>query len=490
MALIESDYNYSSIMNCIYSKKRLFHVIFLITISFFFVSTLSVSTTFLYPDFPWGDSAIFQVIGRSWANGLLPYVDAWDLKGPYVFFVNFIGYSLNDSKYGIFIIQVLFMIWTTHLIYQFYHIKFGRLSSYSLMILTLIILVPNYSAGNTVNEYCLPFLLGSFILLYQWANNSGFNYPHLSGFIYGITWGICLMSRLTNALGLSFAILFVVVVLVLKREFPKLLSLICFFLLGLVLSVGPFMLYFAANEAIDELLYGTLLFNMEHVGSRIFHYGTGYYVVHFGFCFLCLCFFISEIFISKKRKNGVLWAMASIPVFFWFSKSNGFTHYAIIAIPYVCITILEAKDIFSLYRFTSMGRYFLFLCLFVLVVSCSFNCKSLIDKQLIKNNTQIVEELYRDVCKSDKKASFIAYNVNPKLYLEYKILPISPYFSLQDEHYSQSDTFKKRLHDNFAQLKAEWIMVRGENVAISDILHANYSLYQQEGEYALYRLKQ
>lgn len=31
------------------------------------------------------DQDIFYVIGRNWAEGKLPYVTAWDSKGPYIF---------------------------------------------------------------------------------------------------------------------------------------------------------------------------------------------------------------------------------------------------------------------------------------------------------------------------------------------------------------------------------------------------------------------
>ena len=47
----------------------------------------------------WGyDSAMFQTMGKYWAEGYLPYVDLYDHKGPMIFFLNALGYALNGRN--------------------------------------------------------------------------------------------------------------------------------------------------------------------------------------------------------------------------------------------------------------------------------------------------------------------------------------------------------------------------------------------------------
>ena len=58
------------------------------------------------------DSIIFQIIGKYWAQDSIPYKDLWDMKGPFIFFINAIGYTLTDSRTGIYIIQIILM-WLT-----------------------------------------------------------------------------------------------------------------------------------------------------------------------------------------------------------------------------------------------------------------------------------------------------------------------------------------------------------------------------------------
>ena len=77
-------------------------------LSFIFLAFFSVSTSFLY-DYPKSiDSHVYQVIGKLWNEGYLPYVDVWDHKGPVIYFINAIGYALTGNKYGVFIIQLFF----------------------------------------------------------------------------------------------------------------------------------------------------------------------------------------------------------------------------------------------------------------------------------------------------------------------------------------------------------------------------------------------
>ncbi len=51
------------------------------------------------------DQDIFYVIGRNWAEGKLPYVTAWDSKGPYIFFFNMLGYLITKSDIGVVLLE-------------------------------------------------------------------------------------------------------------------------------------------------------------------------------------------------------------------------------------------------------------------------------------------------------------------------------------------------------------------------------------------------
>ena len=58
------------------------------------------------------DQDFFQLVGKVWAEGGVPYRDIWDQKGPFIFFVNMLGWKLTGNGYGIVIIECVFLLAT------------------------------------------------------------------------------------------------------------------------------------------------------------------------------------------------------------------------------------------------------------------------------------------------------------------------------------------------------------------------------------------
>ena len=73
-----------------------------------------------------GDDLIFQIIGKYWAKGFLPYVDIWDHKGPLLFLLNAIGYFLTGGKEGVFLVQILFLTVSIPFVTFFQLALFGK----------------------------------------------------------------------------------------------------------------------------------------------------------------------------------------------------------------------------------------------------------------------------------------------------------------------------------------------------------------------------
>lgn len=64
----------------------------------------------------------------------------------------------------------------------------------------------------------------SFSLVLNWFDNTYSNtalHSPINALIYGITFGIALMTRLTNAFGLAIAILFITLYLLFKKEWKN-----------------------------------------------------------------------------------------------------------------------------------------------------------------------------------------------------------------------------------------------------------------------------
>lgn len=125
------------------------------------------------------DQDFFQLVGKVWAEGGVPYRDIWDQKGPFIFFVNMLGWKLTGNGYGIIFIECVFVLvtmWFLWLIINTMNDHMcclgNRKPVYSyvvnmlvLWICVLWIAICLPGSWNMTELFCLPFLAASAWLL-------------------------------------------------------------------------------------------------------------------------------------------------------------------------------------------------------------------------------------------------------------------------------------------------------------------------------------
>ena len=122
-------------------KKNLGIISILIIIATLFVTVFSHTTSPIYPCINpnYTDSPAFQIIGKYWSEGVIPYKDLWDMKGPYIFLMNAIGYGLTGTRTGVYLLQIAFMTITLSGIFRMYRLYYSLRCSF---VMTSISLMP------------------------------------------------------------------------------------------------------------------------------------------------------------------------------------------------------------------------------------------------------------------------------------------------------------------------------------------------------------
>ena len=72
-----------------------------------FILAFSLWTSPLYDHWYGCDASFFTLVGRGMLNGMVPYRDFYDLKGPYFFFIQALGQFICRGHIGIYILQVI-----------------------------------------------------------------------------------------------------------------------------------------------------------------------------------------------------------------------------------------------------------------------------------------------------------------------------------------------------------------------------------------------
>lgn len=243
-----------------------FHVALIFT-SFSFVYTFSYSTSFGY-SLLGGDSAVFQAVGKLWLEGVIPFKEIFDHKGPIVHLINAIGYAIYPRA-GIMVPQIIFLYLSCLFVWRAMELYWqGRIKIFFLL-LTLIYYAAHYEEGNHVAEYSVLFLsAASWCFLRVLKNSEGekFFHPPMYGFVYGFGFGACVLIRTSDAAQICCQTFLVAIFLWQARAFKNLWQNFLSFCAGFVTICLPFVIYFAAHDALYDMIYGTLLFNLKYAG--------------------------------------------------------------------------------------------------------------------------------------------------------------------------------------------------------------------------------
>ena len=497
-----------SATNTIQKKYLLIYFV----ISILFMLCLSTSTSPLY-NIPYaGDTAMFQTIGKYWAEGSLPYVDLWDSKGPLIFAVNALGYLLTGQRWGIMIIQVICLFITLIMIDRIIsqYITGKKVLLFSLLFLGAYSLV---YANNCTEEYILPLLTASlygFTVYIENARKNNYVHNPLWSLLYGITFAACFLTRLTNALGICGGVFVIVCMLIISKNFKNLFQNAIMFIAGFLILTLPFLLYFYFNHAFNDFLYGTFTYNLEYAGNSHFKiYGNGILAVLasiFSFMSGPIVAVIGIICLFKKSLlKGFMYIFIGLLPFIWFIKSNGYLHYAIITIPYYGLIISAVYKEFI--QKNKKSKIIKILLMSVCILQCAFGVLYTGKNTLISiyNNSNIhevseynkVETNIIKMIPESERDSFIAYNTNNGIYLQMDIKPCYPYFTMQDWAISCNNSLGTLVTEAYSSCKAKWILVEdnGTELCIDDILKEHYSIAYEENKpfsstvvYKLYKL--
>lgn len=481
-------------------KQFLFEVFLFLFVSciFTFIHSSSISP-FLNKVCDGTDSTMFQVIGKGWLEGKIPYVDLWDSKGPLIFFINMLGYALTGSRTGIFIINIISWAFTIFFTDKIVSLEYKKPKSYILSVIFCFA----YSmyigkTGNTVTTYTLPMSIFSIylmILYFDGLSKGKESHDPRYAFVYGISFAICFLTRLTDSVPVCCIVAVITVYLIIKKNWKNLLNNMLMFILGVLVMCMPFVIYFASKDALYNFIYGTILYNISYLGekTRVLDFSNILNIIRIPLALLssALMMFVG-LFLTKNRDTrckGVLYLFIAVVSSLYFLKSVMFIHYSTIMVPYFAVCLVELKRMtcgfkssiptgfwkFVLYALISVNTVFA-------VCGCAYN---LYLQQWGPSEIPLKEE----IPESDLN-SFAAYNVDSRVYLELDCMPCYKYFAYQDWAEGCTEKTIDEIRELYMSRKAKWILYREDGEClIDDILDEYYECADSEGSYQLYKLK-
>ena len=253
--------------------QKLINNKFLIILYCFFISfsilLFTSKCSFFYPFNDWVDANAFFTVGKSMMHGLVPYLDLFEQKGIFLYFIYGIAYLLSNTTFhGVFIIEIISWTITLYFAYKIICLFLSSKKAYFLLpiFMVLICTSTSFTHGASAEELCFPLIM---LTLYYFLNYYlKANISSKSLFISGFTAGLVLLVKYTL---LGFWLGFMAMLffdLILKKEYKKAFRSCLIFLLGMSIPLIIAIVYFLINHGLKEFINVYFFTNIFSYGIK------------------------------------------------------------------------------------------------------------------------------------------------------------------------------------------------------------------------------
>lgn len=447
------------------------------------------------PLFPWSagwDSAFFRWVGAGMTRGYLPYRDFFDMKGPWLFFIQYIGELLWYGRMGIFIMECInfgVVLWLCQKIYTKYYEGKGIIRSLFVILPLYLVLASTLEGGNITEEWSLPFIFLSLYLALQFILEGKEEHNPRYAFVYGICFGILALIRITNSVMICAIVGTITIFLMINRKWKNLLWNMLAFVLGVVAAFVAPLLYYGYHGEAGSMLYCTFVFG--------FIYGTEDYAIGTGALFLLTFLFTAAVFLIVRQKNKrlillVLLNILGMAVTLGLGTST--LHDYILITPGMMLGVWEFSKAWKNGQ-TGIGKKLL---LTVLLVLCfiypSYKAmragKDILRQATDKTTyTHVMETL--DCIPEEERESVWGYAVPMRWYVLADIMPYNKYCGWQEHYMKLTPQIEVEISEMLENEPPIWIVTKTSNVLENEMVKKNlaedYSVYMENSDFRLYK---
>ncbi|MDE7019178.1 MAG: hypothetical protein K2P65_16680 [Lachnospiraceae bacterium] len=492
------------------------------------------------PLFPWAygwDAAFFQLVGSGMTKGYLPYRDFYDMKGPWLFFIEYAGQRLWYGKTGIFILQcaslctVLFLAQATYWKYFKDRVKshgssginsvvktnlVSIVSSLAMVLPLYIVLSATMEGGNLTEEWSLPFLFWPMYLSLDFIKSEAKEHKPLYGFVYGTCFGVIALIRITNAVMICAIVLTIMIYLIKDRQWKNLWRNAGAFVLGVAVAFVPPLFYFGYFGEIGSMLACVFVFG--------FLYGTEGFQIGTGGIYLLVLLFPILIFILTKQVNKRLWTLVlanAAGMMITLGMGNSTLHDYMLVIPGMMFGVWRLFEAWQSVtechdeatdgawkglsgqktgkRYGRMGKG-MGMALIVAIILCfAYPCYKMAGAGALAYRQFGNDSAYQNVMETvacipeEERGSVWGYEAPLRWYTIADIMPYHRYCGWQEHYMALSKQIASEIEEMLESCPPEWIVTKKEaaieNAIVREKLQEDYAPAMENGEYRLYQRK-
>lgn len=468
-----------------------------------FMMLFSVTTSPIFDNLYGYDSAYYRFIGSAILRGKIPYVDLFENKGPFFYFIQAVG-ALNGTQNRkislIFPMQVLSLCVTIFFCYKSGELlnptdKRESIRFILLVVCALSSLAATLQGGNITEDWSFPMISCSLFLFTKYAINikeihsvSGTNavrysHPPRYAFIHGICFGMIALIRINNAISICAGLFVIGILLIMHRQWKNILQNILSGFAGILLVALPIFGWYLSKNAMDEMIYAAFIHAFKY--SQTTAHSDNVWSTY-GKQFIPLITSLLLVMIHALRTKKVCFIDIIVVViilmnFLFFLKFNSFLHYFAIIFPVFLYSL-------ALYVDTKARIEWL---LIIFIVVCFIpSIRESLYWSFLDNTYPIFPTADKYVPKKERD-SMIAIDTTPAVYLIKGMMPVSRFAVWQTSTFDLEPEFKDEFITDLQTKKPKWIVKTCEQTIkyteIQKIIDDNYSQNFMDTSYCFYR---
>lgn len=323
----------------------------------FAIMLLATRSSFLYPCNNWDDANSYFSVGKALFHGKMPYRDVFDQKGMYLYFFYGLCYFVSHTTFlGVFLMEVLFAFADLCGIFSVLCLYIRKSTALVLTPAVLAVCFCSYSFyyGGSAEELCFPFLIWGLFLGLRYFKQ---DYPEREMPVKMLLFAGGLAGMVANikftVLGFFFAWMMMVAFSYLARKkFTSAVKACLWFLLGMLITFVPWILYFAVRKGLYYWYWGYVYINVfsysnlnaegPSFGERIYTLAKIlYYVIWKNliyYVFLIPGFFFGTFCVGKKILSHLF--VPALAFFLFLGIYIGGSELPYYALPLAVFTVL------------------------------------------------------------------------------------------------------------------------------------------------------
>ncbi len=476
-------------------SKEIGFYVFMLVLSIAFMLIYAYTNSPLMPFNYGADSAFFTGVGNAMTKGYVPYKDFFDMKGPYLFLIQYIGQLLVPGRTGAFIICVISVVLTVCLSDRCLLAYCDRKVTYFQRILACILpammLASTMEGGNLTEQFSLPLLFLSLLLTVKYFKSRGIH-PLRYAFLHGALFGFIALIRVTNAALIGANVLGIGISLLMQKKYRNFFANIGMFLDGVIAAMTPAIIWFSVLGCLKDMLDCTFVFGFRYATENTFRLIPMIIVIPFG---------LIAGLLGKPKRDIIIWQLiAAIFTTIVLLMGYGYLHYYMLTIPLVCIgvyNLLRLKGTKTA-RFENAVKQYAFTgfsCIVVLVIVAyaGMYTRAAAGAMFSKGASYYAAKEVAEYIPEEHRDSVLPWSIEYSFCLINDLVPCSKYIAWQNHYVQLSPQVKEDIKHLFKNNPPEYVVTRANTVIptdfVQEIIENDYTLVMENTDYTLYRLK-